>query len=192
MIERFIEAGERFSFALSTERRLEARSTPENAESTVGRLLVMQHDRCGIRNELDAMAKETCAEVVRLGGDPATVTRATVAAWNYVNRWHDVWFETRSHLTSLLLLDTSSTTSTTSGKRKPRHDWDEIFAKSLVIMQGKWSEECLNWTCRRWAAELHVPRTSFGESPAWAKIETLTLGNKIREAKIGSRTINGK
>lgn len=100
MIERFIEAGERFSVMLSVERGIQF-----DAE----RLLKSQRDRCGIRNELDAMAKETCAEVVRLGGDPATVTRATVAAWNYIGRWHDVWFETRSHLTALLLRSPDTT-----------------------------------------------------------------------------------
>lgn len=140
MIQQFLKAGERFSTMLVIEIRAEAKSTPEGIE----RLLEMKRERCGVRNELDALAKETCAEVVRLGGDPATVTRATVAAWNYIGRWNDVWFETRSHLTALLLQspdttrhDTKDDTPKKSRKIRPMNTLAADCARLYRADKGK-------------------------------------------------------
>lgn len=101
-LKAFIQAGERFGFMLAEERRFEARiGELQDIEHATKRLLEMNNQRCGVRNELDALAKDACAEVRRLGGDPAIITRAVVVAWNYNARWYDTWIETRAKLMAL-------------------------------------------------------------------------------------------
>ncbi len=105
-IREFSAACERFGVALNAERRFEARLTEDSQESSVQRLLDMKTERCGIRNEIEALSQAVIASLTAQNMPDAalSVSRVVVASWNNVGRWNDVWFECKSQLTTATIV----------------------------------------------------------------------------------------
>jgi hypothetical protein len=107
-IRDFAAACERFSMALNDERRFEARLTADSPESSFQRLLEMQTERCGIRNEIAALSPAAIALLnAKNRSDAAlSLSRVVVASLNHLGRWHDAWFECKSHLANAAITPT--------------------------------------------------------------------------------------
>lgn len=168
MIEQFLKAGERFTRILEQQQRLNALASVDNAESIAERLLSLDHDRCGVRNEIDGMAGRVITEVLARGGDAMAVTRAVTAAWHYRSRWHDVWFETRSHL-SAMLLQPQETTHTT------RHDTKDDTPKKQrkIRRMNTKAADC---------ARLY--RADKGKTPLKTIVEDYAAKHGVKESSI--------
>ena len=132
-IREFVVACERFQMALSDERRFESRLTEDSQESSFQRLLDMQRERCGIRNEIEALSQAVIASLTAQNMPDAalSVSRVVVASWNNVGRWNDVWFECKSQLTTATIVAGREPLADAGWSGwYPPGDWWKTFPKS--------------------------------------------------------------
>lgn len=130
-IREFAAACERFGMALNNERRFESRLNSYSPESDFQRLLDMKRDRCGIRNEVVALSQAAVALLTARKMDEAalSVSRVAVAAHGYLNRWHDLWFECKSHLAKAAIVADREPLAGWSAWQPPG-EWWKTFPKS--------------------------------------------------------------
>lgn len=178
MIQQFLEAGELFTRILCEERRIAAKATDCSAESMADRLLAMQHDRYGARNELSRLAKRVAVEVRQRGGDPMHVTRAISAAWHYVDRWGDVWFETRSHLAAMAIFDDEE-----NHVKTRKSDLPKAPANQRMIDAVDDDPRRKDWRAGDWAEFLGVSRDHVYDLPFWASLQAAKTGDRVRRSK---------
>lgn len=110
-IERYIKIAERFSWTLASrirERKHEAKTLDNETIPDEHFIILLdefsEKDRSlfRIRNELDAATSSAIAEIKTLGMDATPVSKTTLAAWHYNQRFQEEWFNCHSFLRVVL------------------------------------------------------------------------------------------
>lgn len=113
-IKRYIEIAERFSWTLARRIREREKETidDEMPDDLVLILLDQYHEKerllYRIRNELDTVTSSAISEINTLGLDATPVSKTTLAAWHYHDRFQEEWFNCHSFLRVALQADSKT------------------------------------------------------------------------------------